>query len=110
MVVREKNLLNWNEKSLTRFSWANVTPEFRRITGLDYDERKLQNKLHHLRGHYFKWMKLQRQSGLGRDKSTGGVTAHPSFWEEGRQVPACTIPLLFPSFVYHLLASYNFTV
>lgn len=93
LILREKELLNWNDdaKSLNRFGWGNVGPDFRRETRQNYDVRNLQAKFHGIRSHYFKWLKLQKQTGLGRDKNTNGVTADDSFWEERGQVLACCI-------------------
>lgn len=79
LVIREKNLLNWNQKTLTRFGWANVYPDFKELTGLNYDEKQLQNKLSHLRRHYYRWLKLQNQSGLGVTRPLVALQLTPRF-------------------------------
>ena len=85
LCIAEKNRFNTNDKGLTNHGWQNVYRNFKQQTGKKLDTKQLQNKLGGLKRSYIQWRDLQNQTGLGRDKHTGGVTADDSYWanEEG---------------------------
>ena len=80
LVIGQKNRLHWNQKGLTTIRWANVYPAFREVMKLPYDKKQLQNKFNELKRAFFNWRDLQTHTGLGRDPSTGGITADPLFF------------------------------
>uniref|UniRef100_K4AJW4 Uncharacterized protein n=1 Tax=Setaria italica TaxID=4555 RepID=K4AJW4_SETIT len=68
LCIAEKNQFNWSNKCLTKLGWQHI--------------KQLQNKLNAMRRAFQSWKDLQVQSGLGRDKETGGVAADFSFWDD----------------------------
>jgi hypothetical protein len=45
LCIAEKNQLNFNNKGLTKLGWQHIYCNFREQTGLQYDNKQLQNKL-----------------------------------------------------------------
>uniref|UniRef100_K3ZLD9 Myb/SANT-like domain-containing protein n=1 Tax=Setaria italica TaxID=4555 RepID=K3ZLD9_SETIT len=82
LCIAEKNQFNWSNRCLTKLGWKHVYRSFNQQTGMNLASKQLQNKLNALRRAFLSWRALQTQSGLGRDKQTGGVDADPSFWED----------------------------
>ena len=86
LCIAEKNKMNFNEWGLTKLGWRNVYRGFASQTGLQLDNKKLQNKLSAMRRHYFAWRDRITHTGLGRDPQTGAVTADPSLFQEEEEV------------------------
>ncbi|KAJ1297332.1 hypothetical protein BS78_01G367300 [Paspalum vaginatum] len=81
LCIAEKNRFNGNDKGLTNHGWQNVYRNFKQQTGQTFDSKQMQNKLVGMRRGYIQWCDLQNQTGLDRDKHTGGVADDDSFWE-----------------------------
>ncbi|AQK40785.1 hypothetical protein ZEAMMB73_Zm00001d024201 [Zea mays] len=64
-------------------------PRFREQTSLDYDNKKLQNKLNFLRRSFQQWQYLQNHTRLGLEPRTGDIAADDSYWgtQEGDPSP-----------------------
>jgi hypothetical protein len=45
LCIAEKNQLNFNNKGLTKLGWQHIYRNFREQTGLQYDNKQLQDKL-----------------------------------------------------------------
>jgi hypothetical protein len=45
LCIIQKNLNNFNSMGLTKYGWQQVYRSFKEQTGLDYENKKLQNKL-----------------------------------------------------------------
>jgi hypothetical protein len=60
---------------LTKYGWQQVYCSFTEQTGLDYDNKKLQNKLNLLRSSFQQWQYLQNHTGLGLEPRTGDIAA-----------------------------------
>lgn len=93
LCIAEKNIMNFNNKGPTRQGWHNLYVNFKEKTSLNYDSKQLQNKLTTFRS-FTQWRDLQNQSGLGRDKNTGGVTTDPTFWTPEQGVHSITISIV----------------
>ncbi|XP_012699992.1 L10-interacting MYB domain-containing protein [Setaria italica] len=82
LCIAEKSQFNWSNRCLTKLGWKHVYRSFNQQTGMNLGNKQLQNKLNALRRAFLSWRDLQIQSGLGRDKQTGGVATDPSFWDD----------------------------
>ena len=80
LCIIQKNLNNFNSMGLTKYGWQQVYRSFREQTGLDYDNKKLQNKLNLLRRSFQHWQYLQNHTGLGLEPTTSGIAADNSYW------------------------------
>ncbi|ONM21469.1 hypothetical protein ZEAMMB73_Zm00001d005571 [Zea mays] len=80
LCINQKDLNNFNSMGLTKYGWQQVYRSFREQTGLDYDNKKLQNKLNLLRRSFQQWQYLQNHTGLGLEPRTGDIAADDSYW------------------------------
>ncbi|ONM37936.1 hypothetical protein ZEAMMB73_Zm00001d043424 [Zea mays] len=89
LCINQKDLNNFNSMGLTKYGWQQVYRSFREQTGLDYDNKKLQNKLNLLRRSFQQWQYLQNHTGLGLEPRTGDIAADDSYWwtQEGDPSP-----------------------
>ena len=55
--------------------------KFRELGGGRFTDRQMSNKLQTLKKRFKRWMDLQKYTGLGRDKTTGGVAADQELLE-----------------------------
>lgn len=92
LCIAQKNQLNWSNRCLSKLGWKNVYSSFRAQTGLHLGSKQLQNKLNNLRRTFLSWMALQKQSDLGCDTQTGGVSADATYWEEDKEIRPMTGP------------------
>ncbi|XP_034586677.1 uncharacterized protein [Setaria viridis] len=114
LCIAEKNQFNWSNRCLTKLGWKHVYRSFNQQIGMNLGNKQLQNKLNALRRAFLSWRDSQIQSGLGRDKQTGGVAADPSFWDDeeaetsagaaqSSSQPSSIKPLPFLDELYELL-------
>lgn len=61
--------MNWNEKGLSKIGWQNVYPIFRQLTGVKWDNKKLQNKLGQMRARYCKCVIFRSRLDLAETSS-----------------------------------------
>lgn len=92
--IAEKNLFNFNKRGPTRLGWQHIYEALDEEFGNRFDKKQVQNKLSSLRQKYNNWLQLQNQSGLGRDRSTGGISADDSYWEHTDGVCHLTFSLV----------------
>ncbi|TVU36552.1 hypothetical protein EJB05_18490, partial [Eragrostis curvula] len=78
----QKRLHNFNRVGPTKLGWAAIHKGLQGAFPGKYDQRQASNKLGSMKRAYHRWLKLQKQSGLGHNRNTGGVSADESFWEE----------------------------
>jgi hypothetical protein len=79
LCIIQMNLNNFNNMGLTKYGWQQVYHSFREQTGLDYENKKLQNKLNLLRRSFQHWQYLQNHTGLGLDSSTSDIAVDHSY-------------------------------
>jgi hypothetical protein len=87
LCIIQKNLNNFNSIGLTKYGWQQVYSSFKEQTGLDYENKKLQNKFNMLRRSFQHWQYLQNHTGFGLDSRTGGIVADDSYWGSQEGVP-----------------------
>jgi hypothetical protein len=80
LCIIQKNLKNFNTLGLTKHGWQNVYCSFKEQTGLNYDNKQMQNKLSMLRRSFSHWQSLQTHIGLGHDSRTGAIATDDSYW------------------------------
>jgi hypothetical protein len=79
LCINQKDLNNFNSMGLTKYEWQQVYRSFREQTGLDYDNKKLQNKLNLLQRSFQQWQYLHNHTGLGLEPRTGDIAADDSY-------------------------------
>uniref|UniRef100_K3Y0X4 Myb/SANT-like domain-containing protein n=1 Tax=Setaria italica TaxID=4555 RepID=K3Y0X4_SETIT len=101
LCIAKKNQFNWSNICLTKLGWKHVYRSFNQQTGMNLGSKQLQNKINALRRAFLSWKDLQSQSGLGRDKQTGGVATDAIFWDddEAETSAGAAQPSFQPSFV-----------
>ena len=65
---------------LTKYGWQQVYRSFKEQTGLDYENKKPQNKLNLLRRSFQHWQNLHNHTKLGLDSRTSDIAADDSYW------------------------------
>ncbi|PUZ74926.1 hypothetical protein GQ55_1G106000 [Panicum hallii var. hallii] len=51
--------MNYNKRGLTRLGWQHVYRNFKKLTGLNYDNKQIQNKPTTMRRAFVNWRGLQ---------------------------------------------------
>ena len=64
-------------------------------TGVIYKQSQLQTKLNNLKKKYREWKDLQKRTGLGRDKRTGGIATTDEWLQTHYAVRALHIASAF---------------
>lgn len=83
LCINEKeSKFNWNNMGLTQDGWRNVERKFKELGSQKFTRRQMSNKLQTLKKSFKRWKDLQRHTGLGRNKSTGGVEAEDEVLED----------------------------
>ncbi|RLN07395.1 hypothetical protein C2845_PM11G06450 [Panicum miliaceum] len=92
LCIAVKDKFNWNKQGLTRDGWRNVCHLFREKYGPMFTNRQMSNKLQGLKLRYNNWMNLQNSSGLGRNKTTGGVEVEDEWFQPTDSNQGCSEP------------------
>ena len=80
-IAEKEKKLNWNNQGLTKDGWHNVQRSFKEHGGGRFTPGQMSNKLRTLKKRFMAWKALQMRSGLGRNKTTGGVEAEEELLE-----------------------------
>jgi hypothetical protein len=80
LCIIQKDLDNFNSMGLTKYGWQQVYCSFREQSGLDYENKKPQNKLNLLRRSFQHWQYLQNHTLLGLESRTSDIAVDDSYW------------------------------
>ena len=80
-IDEKETQLNWNNTGLTTYGWQNVERKFKELGGRPFTRRQMSNKPQTLKKSFTRWKALQKHTGLGRNKTTGGIEAEEELLE-----------------------------
>jgi hypothetical protein len=55
LCIAEKNQMNYNKMGLSRLGWQHMYCNFKELTGLNYGNKQIQNKLTTMRRAFVNW-------------------------------------------------------
>ena len=95
LCIEEKDKNNFTNQGPTTEGWTNVVGNFIVKASVIYKQSQLQTKLNNLKKKYREWKDLQKRTGLGRDKRTGGTAATDEWLQTHYTVRALHIASTF---------------
>ena len=95
LCIEEKDKNNFTNQGPTTEGWTNVVGNFIVKASVIYKQSQLQTKLNNLKKKYREWKDLQKRTGLGRDKRTGGIATTDEWLQTHYAVRALHIASTF---------------